>query len=233
MRINRKLKIGLLIIGATIPAFIVALGHLASLKQDQTYYDDLEEALENADHAEVLVMRNRNLKILPPEIGQLHNLKILNLGNNELTSLPREIGTLQHLEELSVENNQLDHLPIELLNLTRLRRVNFCNNQLDRFPAISNSLEEIYLSNNAITEIPVWIRSLSRLAVLDLAENRIDTISNNVILPVTVRKIDLYHNGLRSIGRPLFLLPSLKELILEENDLDEETLTLHQKFKMK
>jgi Leucine-rich repeat (LRR) protein len=233
MRMTRRLKIGLLIVGATISGLIVALGYLAALKDDQTYYDDLEEALENPDRAEVLVMRNRNLKILPPEIGRLHNLKSLNLGNNELTSLPREIGTLQNLEELSIEKNQLVQLPNEILNLKRLRRVNLCNNRLDRFPALANSLEEIYLSNNEITEIPRWVRTLSRLTVIDLAENKIDTIPNDVILPVTVRKIDLYHNGLRNIGSQFFLLPSLKELILEENELDEETSALYQKFKMK
>jgi len=50
----------------------------------------------------------KGLTSLPPEIGCLTNLRVLNCGNNELTSLPSEIGHLTSLQELDCEDNQLD-----------------------------------------------------------------------------------------------------------------------------
>ena len=38
--------------------------------------------------------------VLPNEICQLPNLKVLNAGYNQLTELPEEIGDLSNLQEL-------------------------------------------------------------------------------------------------------------------------------------
>jgi Leucine-rich repeat (LRR) protein len=232
MKAKRKLKFALLMTGAAA-LFLIGVSYILVVKNDQTYYDELDEALENPDKAEVLVMRNRKMETLPPEIGNLYHLKILNIGNNELKFLPAEIGQLKNLEELSVENNKLTHLPNEILRLTRLRRIHLNQNQLSRFPMLPNTVEEIYLSDNGITEIPSEIRNKVRLKIIDLAENRIDTISVKVNFPDSIRKIDLYHCGLKSVGPSLFLLPALKELILEENPMDDETTDLYGKFKQK
>jgi len=50
----------------------------------------------------------KGLTSLPPEIGCLTNLRVLNCGNNELTSLPSEIGHLINLRVLECWGNQLD-----------------------------------------------------------------------------------------------------------------------------
>lgn len=54
------------------------------------------------------------ISYLPPEIGQLHQLQLLNLEKNELSSLPAEIGQLQQLQKLFLGKNQLKSLPPEI-----------------------------------------------------------------------------------------------------------------------
>jgi Leucine-rich repeat (LRR) protein len=57
------------------------------------------------------------LTVLPPEIGQLTNLRRLELGGNQLTALPPEIGQLTNLWRLELGGNQLSALPREIANL--------------------------------------------------------------------------------------------------------------------
>jgi Leucine-rich repeat (LRR) protein len=58
--------------------------------------------------------------MLPPEIGQLKNLRRLALYNNHLTTLPPEIGQLSNLQVLGLEENNLSILPAEIGQLTNL-----------------------------------------------------------------------------------------------------------------
>ena len=51
---------------------------------------------------------------LPPEIGQLTNLNVLNLAGNQLRTLPPEIGELTNLTDLCLAENQLCTLPPEI-----------------------------------------------------------------------------------------------------------------------
>jgi Leucine-rich repeat (LRR) protein len=93
------------------------------------------------------------LTILPPEIGQLTNLRVLYLWQNQLTSLPAEIGQLSQLEGLGVSNNQLTSLPAEIGQL--------------------NNLEWLYVDSNRLTSVPSAIGHLTNLRVLRLTGNQI------------------------------------------------------------
>ena len=65
-----------------------------------------------------------NLKILPLEIGKLHQLQNIDLGDNQLTTLPAAIGQLHHLQYLRLEDNQLTTLPAEIGQLQNLQSLN-------------------------------------------------------------------------------------------------------------
>ena len=57
-----------------------------------------------------LVLQDRDvnswtLDAVPPKIGQLTSLKVLNLNNNKLTSLPAEIGQLTSLKDLNLKSS--------------------------------------------------------------------------------------------------------------------------------
>jgi len=59
----------------------------------------------------ILALRGERLIELPPEIGQLNQLKLLDLGSNQLTQLPPEIAQLTQLQWLNLNSNQLTQLP--------------------------------------------------------------------------------------------------------------------------
>src|SRR5687767_13800099 len=68
------------------------------LKQSQVYFDNLEEAFDNPDHVEVLILRNQELTSLPDNIQEFKKLRTLNIANNKLGKLPESIGNLSQLE---------------------------------------------------------------------------------------------------------------------------------------
>lgn len=231
MKISRRFKIVLITLGLVVMILSIVISRLWTLKNNQTYYDELEEALKNPEKAEVLVMRNRKMVTLSAEIGKLSHLKILNIGNNELKDLPPEIGQLKELEELSVENNLLTSIPEEILKLNRLRKVNLNKNRLTHFPWINpQSIEEIHVCANNIVTIPGEIRNMKQLKVIDLAENQLVQIPDDVIFPDSITKLDFFHNGLIHASPSLFSIPGLRELILEDNPLDTVSVRLYKRF---
>ncbi|MCP4668519.1 MAG: leucine-rich repeat domain-containing protein, partial [Deltaproteobacteria bacterium] len=67
-----------------------------------------------------LDLYNKGLTRLPPEIGQLKKLRVLQLGRNKLTDLPEAIGRLTSLESLMLHGNKLVVLPHPIYQLTNL-----------------------------------------------------------------------------------------------------------------
>ncbi|XP_032951327.1 LOW QUALITY PROTEIN: ras suppressor protein 1-like [Rhinolophus ferrumequinum] len=60
------------------------------------------------------LVSDNDFEILPPDIGKLTKLQILNLRDTDLTLLPKEIGALIQLKELHIQGNHLTVLPPEL-----------------------------------------------------------------------------------------------------------------------
>jgi Leucine-rich repeat (LRR) protein len=62
----------------------------------------------------VLVIENRNLKIIPREIRELYMLTELVLSYNIIKKIPNEIGKLIGLTVLNLQRNNIEHLPKEI-----------------------------------------------------------------------------------------------------------------------
>tara|TARA_A100001011_G_scaffold335087_1_gene363811 strand:- start:400 stop:1008 length:609 start_codon:yes stop_codon:yes gene_type:complete len=98
---------------------------------------------------------------IPPDMGKLINLTILNLSHNQLTGeIPPEIGSLTNLSSLDAQNNQLTgEIPPEIGNLTNLVLLGLYGNHLtgEIPPEIGNltDLYFLYLNYNQLTgEVP-------------------------------------------------------------------------------
>ncbi len=124
---------------------------------------------------------------LPPEIGNLNNLRFLELINDQLVELPPEIGQLSNLQELSPHNNQLRELPPEIGNLTNLQRLSLSHNQLSELPPeIGNlsNLQDLGLSDNPLTMPPPEIISQGTEAILEYLRERQAMLERQRVLTV-------------------------------------------------
>lgn len=125
------------------------------------------------------------LTSLPPEIGKLSHLSILNLEGNLLTSLPPEIGDLAGLSFLKVHENQLTNLPVEIGNLPNLSYLDTHSNQLSSIPSEIGdlfNLNKLDLSHNQLTSLPSEIVNLSNLSYLDVSHNHLVSLTNLDVL---------------------------------------------------
>ena len=128
-----------------------------------------------ADQAERLDLSGLlHIEILPPEIGQLSNLKELYLSNIHLSKLPPEIYKLSKLEILDIGFNQLKKLNPEIGQLTNLRKLFLNDNRLTNLPpeiGKLSKLEVLSLRHNYLSQIPIELGNLSNLRTLYLANN--------------------------------------------------------------
>ena len=94
---------------------------------------------------------------IPPELGNLANLKWLHLSSNGLTGeMPSELGNLANLELLSLSSNGLTgEIPSELGDLANLKWLELSGNGLTGVipPELGNlaNLEALHLSGNDLT----------------------------------------------------------------------------------
>ena len=117
---------------------------------------------------------------IPPEIGDLDALQVIDLGGNKLTGpIPAELLLLTDLRELGLGSNQLTgNIPEGLGDLTDLWRLELHHNSLTGpIPAsIGNlrRLERLNLGDNKLSGvIPERIGSLGQLRSLSFSNNRL------------------------------------------------------------
>ncbi len=117
---------------------------------------------------------------LPPQLGNLASLAVLDLDYNGLTgAIPPQLGNLAGLTVLRMGSNQLSGaVPTELGNLGSLSILGLGNNQLSGSipPELGglSSLTQISLWNNRLTgPIPAELGNLSGLTKLNLGKNRL------------------------------------------------------------
>ena len=117
---------------------------------------------------------------IPPELGRLSELAVLDLAGNGLTgSIPEELGQLALLRELYLNANRLTGvIPEELGQLAQLQSLRLNHNQLTGPlpPTLGQltPLRELRLGHNRLTgPLPPWLGQLTRLEMLDLGHNQL------------------------------------------------------------
>lgn len=102
---------------------------------------------------EILEITDSRVSELPSELGQLHNLTSLILVDANLDELPPAIGELENLQSLNVRGNQLSDLPEAITQLVHLRHIDLSRNNFTTVPPELYdlpALETVYLQNNSI-----------------------------------------------------------------------------------
>ena len=123
-----------------------------------------------------LKIAHNKLAVLPPELCNLVNLKVLDLSNNLLRELPADLGRMSSLVELTVADCQLERLPDSLCGLPGLEIIHADRNRLTRLPAglgLCARLRDLTVSENELVLLPESLSQCSKLHLLEARKNRI------------------------------------------------------------
>lgn len=165
---------------------------------------ELLQLIEEAkrDGREFLDLSSQELHSLPPEIGQLTNLKKLCLHNNRLTSLPSEISQLTNLTTLNLFSNKLSKLPSEIGQLTSLTNLFLYNNKLTTLPSeigkLTN-LNTLFLGSNKLISLPIEIGKLINLKNLHLGSNQLTNLPTEIGQITSLIDLNLRFNPLTNL----------------------------------
>lgn len=145
---------------------------------------------------------------LPVELFELVNLQSLVLGRyrtavkNAIKNIPPDIGKLINLEVLDLTDNQISELPEEIAQLKKLKRLVLSNNRLRDFPnsiCELSGLEELFIGNNRLSALPEEIQQLKKLHTLRINSNDFKTISNEINLIPNLQHLFLSGNPIKNV----------------------------------
>lgn len=203
--------------------WILSKRNWKSLNFSDIGLDSLPPEIGNLNELELLDLRINYLSNLPQEFGNLSNLKELFLNINELTEFPAVITKLKKLCRLSITHNSISSLPSEIGSLCSLEDLNLRNNHLSQLPYEFGNLEnlkELFLNFNEFTEFPDEITKLKKLCRLIISHNSISSLPPEIGSLSSLEELDLrYNKHLNSIPPEIGNLKNLKILELDDNDI--------------
>lgn len=198
-------------------------------KPDPNAYPNKPDYLCNKEHEFLYLSPWDNFQAgsIPPQVGLLTALVILDLADGRLTgTIPTEIGNLQ-LRHLYLNNNALDGtIPSEVGGLSSLKNFALEGNSLTgKVPSEVGRLTQLImfsLYENSVTgQIPSEMGNMKQLRNVELDTNMLSaTIPTELGLMESTKELYLYRNRLQgSIPSEIGFLSNLVDLQLHENYL--------------
>lgn len=170
---------------------------------------------------------------IPSEFGSLTALKSLQLDHNKLTSL-FELTKLKSLERLSAENNQLrcvssfyfSFFPTLSHPSLLLSRSHSFIRQIPKTLGLhlTTNLTSLNLSNNRLESVPLMPPSVSEL-LLHGNQLQLGSFESLITCANSLRRLSVGNNQLTSFPVPLFSQTNLEHLFIENNLIEEITLS--------
>jgi len=128
---------------------------------------------------EELFVNDMGFRGIPPEIGSLQNLRILNLENNLIETVPAEIADLSELRILNLSFNRISELPglgrLENLALLYLHRNSFTQFPFDALQGIWGNLTQFSIRHNNICDMTVTMIPQTIIDAIDIRDPGWDT----------------------------------------------------------
>lgn len=189
---------------------------------------DIEDVVIPSQISEMCAVKELTLDALegdsfvPKEIGDFKNLITLKVAETELESLPPEIGELANLKTIYISRNEnLQSLPFSVAKLNRLENITIRYNPSLRIPPAifsHKSIKSVIILGQNLKDVPNEIWNLKNITKLELADNHLTKISEKINKMNSLEVLHLSQNNLGSIP-PLNNLDRLTEIYLDNNNL--------------
>ncbi len=169
-----------------------------------------------------LTLSANSLMTLPPELGQLTQLQELDLNDNHLTVLPPELGRLAQLQKLELRKNRLRIVPPQIVQLTQLQSLALSANSLTSLsPKLwqLTQLRHLYLGGNALKDLPPKIGRLIHLQVITLNKCELTSLPPELWRLTKLTRLEINGNQLALLSSGIGQLTRLKFLYLGDNQL--------------
>lgn len=162
---------------------------------------------------------------IPPSIGMLSNLKILDLSNNNVKNIPNEIGNLTTLQILNLSQCRYQgQIPSALWKLQSLEKLNLSDNFFShqQFPSeigMLTNIREFLMNRSQLSgTIPPELGNLSQLKGLEFYGNLLTgTIPSSFEKLTQLRKIDVFNNMLEGSVDFITKIPEIEIVHLKAN----------------
>jgi Leucine-rich repeat (LRR) protein len=204
------------------------IAQITSLKDlklsDNALAEELNPAIANLVHLEVLEVQGNKISSLPTQIKQMIRLRVLNVSNNCLSSLPMTelselpltqlhasknylSGTLfpqpevkmTRLQHLDISINSIEALSASRLSLPLLRELNMAFNRIPRLPDLTDwsSLVSLLAEDNRLSDIPRGFAELATLRTVDFTGNDFARLDPRIGVMVALETFKLAANPIR------------------------------------
>jgi Leucine-rich repeat (LRR) protein len=181
-------------------------------------------------NTEALDLSGQGLTIIPENIKQYQNLKILILSDNQISQLNKDIFTgLTNLQYLNLSNNLINQLERNIFQgLMNLQYLDISNNHisnLDQYIFLGRkNLKYLFLDHNKLKQLDRDIFSwLTNLQYLDISNNYISDLNKYIFTRCkNLKYLFLDHNELKELDKDIFeLLTNLRFLNISYNHINE------------
>jgi internalin A len=162
------------------------------------------------------------LKVIPTEIFELANLRVLLLGSNQIREIPKSIIKLDNLMELDLSNNQISYIPDSILQMKSLLKLDLSHNKIDAFSAkifISSQIEELNLGFNMLNHLPEFTNEQENLASLNLEHNKLIDLPDTIAKLSGLKLLNLAQNNFEKIPGQIYNIKSLTEIDLSAHSV--------------
>jgi len=182
---------------------------------------DLHTARRHREKIVELYLQQPEVEGFPEFILSMPALKKLYIRSAMLGQIPADIERLDQLESLLLDECGLTEVPKTLFNLPYLRQLSLCNNQLEGLPPGINKLRELRvlkIDDNQLASLPAELWQLPMLRSLSLQKNKLKKLYLPGKAPFApLKKLNLSHNAIGRLPKPLFQFTGLEELVLHRN----------------
>jgi len=156
--------------------------------------------------------------VIPIELFNLQNLKILNLQSCNLKTIPVEIKNLKNLDTLNITNNGITSIPSELCSYLSSIKKLYCDSQVSLL-CNPELITPLYLAYKNLDSLPFSVSNFTNITQINFYYNNFVEIPSEICNLKSANYLNFSHNQLTSIPEEISNLTNLTELDLSINQI--------------